>query len=106
MEVSLKNFSSFEGSKTVIIGDMFELGKDSAAEHQKIADLAENLHFDFIYLIGENFFKTSNHHTNVKKFSSTKDMEEYLKTEKISAKNILLKGSRGMTLEKLIEYLV
>ncbi len=105
MEVSLMNFSSFEGSKAVIIGDMFELGKEAAPEHQKIADLAKSLSFDYIYLIGENFFRTSNHNSTIQKFHSTKDMEDYLKTEKIPAKNILLKGSRGMTLEKLIDFL-
>ena len=36
MELSLKNFSEFKGSKTIIIGDMLELGEESQAEHQKI----------------------------------------------------------------------
>ncbi|MDR1876748.1 MAG: UDP-N-acetylmuramoyl-tripeptide--D-alanyl-D-alanine ligase [Flavobacteriaceae bacterium] len=105
MEASLKNFSSFEGSKTIIIGDMFELGKDSAQEHQKIAELAEISGFDSIYLLGENFFSTVTHASNIQKFHSTKEMEHYLKDHKISTKNILLKGSRGMALEKLIDYL-
>lgn len=106
MEVSLKNFSSFEGSKTIIIGDMFELGKESAAEHQKISDLAANLGFEFIYLVGENFYKTNNHSLNIKKFHSTDEMQNYMQTHKISTQNVLLKGSRGMTLEKLIEYII
>lgn len=106
MEVSLKNFSSFEGSKTIIIGDMFELGKESALEHQKISDLAENLDFEFIYLVGENFYNTNNHNLNIKKFHSTNEMQNYMKTHKISTQNVLLKGSRGMTLEKLIEYIM
>lgn len=106
MEVSLKNFSSFIGSKTIIIGDMFELGRDSATEHQKIANMAESLGFEFIYLVGENFYKTKNNSSNIKKFHSTEEIKNYVKTHKISTQNILLKGSRGMTLEKLIDYII
>ncbi|MDR2123271.1 MAG: UDP-N-acetylmuramoyl-tripeptide--D-alanyl-D-alanine ligase [Flavobacteriaceae bacterium] len=105
MEVSLKNFASFEGSKAIIIGDMFELGEESFQEHQKIVNLAESLSFDFIYLLGENFFSTVTQGSNIQKFHSTQDMKNYLENYKISANNILLKGSRGMALEELINNL-
>ena len=101
MEASLRNFADFQGSKAVILGDMFELGEESPAEHQKIADLAQNLHFDFIYLLGERFYQTKIQADNVMKFRTTDEMNDYLQTHKIQTDNILLKGSRGMALEKL-----
>ncbi|MDR3273191.1 MAG: UDP-N-acetylmuramoyl-tripeptide--D-alanyl-D-alanine ligase [Flavobacteriaceae bacterium] len=105
MEASLSNFADFQGSKTVILGDMFELGEESLGEHQKIADLAENLHFDFIYLLGERFYQTENHADNIQKFCTTDEMKKYLQEYKIQTNNVLMKGSRGMALEKLFEAL-
>ncbi|WP_128331566.1 UDP-N-acetylmuramoyl-tripeptide--D-alanyl-D-alanine ligase [Apibacter sp. HY039] len=105
MEASLKNFSSFEGSKAIIIGDMFELGDSSADEHQKIAELAQNLNFEYIFLVGSNFSTTTTTASQIKKFKSTEDMSNYLKNNSLTSENILLKGSRGMALEKLIDFI-
>lgn len=105
MEASLRNFSTFGGSKSIIIGDMFELGETSDAEHQKIVDLAETLNFDAVYLLGEHFYKTKHSSGKIKRFQTTDEMKEFLKLNTIKTDNILLKGSRGMALEKLFEYL-
>jgi len=106
MEVSLENFSHFKGSKSVIIGDMYELGIESALEHQRILNLAESLNFDFIYLVGNNFYSTISTNCNkIQKFHTTSDMADFLKNYTIPTKNILLKGSRAMALERLIEFL-
>lgn len=105
MEVSLENFSHFKGTKSIIIGDMYELGSESVLEHQKIVNLAEKLNFDFIYLVGENFYSTNTKTTRVQKFHTTNDMREYLKNHTLPTQNILLKGSRAMALERLIDFL-
>ena len=105
MELSLENFSHFKGTKSIIIGDMFELGDESESEHQKILNLAERLNFNFIYLVGEIFYSTQNKKSNVLKFHSTSDMIEFLKNFTIPTQNILLKGSRAMALERLLEFL-
>ncbi|TWP24441.1 UDP-N-acetylmuramoyl-tripeptide--D-alanyl-D-alanine ligase [Apibacter muscae] len=102
MEASLKNFSVFEGSKTIILGDMFELGKESAYEHSKIVSLALNTNFDNIFLVGENFYSTTIDDFKIKKFKSTEEAKNYFKEHSIVTKNLLLKGSRGMALEKLL----
>lgn len=102
MALSLKNFSEFAGTKTIIIGDMLELGDESKAEHQKILDLAESLGFDEIISVG-NYFKEIN--PSEKAFGHHSELAEYLKQHSIHSKNILLKGSRGIALEKVLEFL-
>ena len=104
MEVALKSFAKSEGErKIVILGDMFELGEESAKEHQAIADLTISLGFHESYFVGEHFVqvKTSEHH-----FSSFEDFAEYLrKHKKWSNTSILIKGSRGMKLERTLDIL-
>ncbi|SFM64419.1 UDP-N-acetylmuramoyl-tripeptide--D-alanyl-D-alanine ligase [Algoriella xinjiangensis] len=105
MEASLNNFAKFEGSKTIIIGDMFELGDESKAEHQRILELAESLNFNQIYILGHNFKESETTHLNVVKFDDRQSFEEYLKNNSINSQNILIKGSHGMRLD-LLETLV
>lgn len=102
MAESLKNFSTFEGSKTVIIGDMLELGDESTAEHQNILNLAESFNFDEIITVGKHF---KNENQSSKSFENTDELSAFLKTEKISSKNILLKASRGIALEKILDFI-
>ena len=102
MALSLNNFSQFTGSKTVIIGDMLELGEESVTEHQKIWELAQSLNLDEIITVG-SIFKQVN--PSEKSFKNTDELIEYLKQNPIKNKNILLKGSRGVALEKVIEFL-
>ena len=102
MALSLNNFSQFAGSKTVIIGDMLELGEESITEHQKIWELAQSLNLDEIITVG-SIFKQVN--PSEKSFKNTDELIEYLKQNPLKNKNILLKGSRGIALEKVIEFL-
>ena len=102
MALSLNNFSQFAGSKTVIIGDMLELGEESVTEHQKIWELAQSLNLDEIITVG-SIFKQVN--PSEKSFKNTDELIEYLKQNPLKNKNILLKGSRGIALEKIIEFL-
>lgn len=102
MKVALENFNQFEGSKTIIIGDMLELGQDSYNEHLEMVFFAKTLNFDEIITVGKNFSEIQQ---KVTKFLSTNDLIEYLKTNKIKSNNILLKASRGIALEKALEYL-
>lgn len=104
MEAALRNFASWQsGTGAVILGDMFELGETSQSEHQKIADLAADLGFDRIYLIGEHFSRTQGSNPAVMRFADKSAARQYFEKNPIKAKQILLKGSRGMALEKLID---
>lgn len=101
MAASLQNFKSFEGTKTIIIGDMLELGEESKAEHQNILELAKSLGFENLITVGNSFKEVNSENA----FANSTELIEYLKSNKISTKNILLKGSRGVALEKIIDFL-
>lgn len=104
MQAALKSFSTMgDENKIVFLGDMFELGKTASAEHQNIADLATQLNLGSVFLIGENFYKTE---TSLKKFISFEAITDYLKKHPLPPKkNILIKGSRGMALERILDAL-
>ncbi|BFO64216.1 UDP-N-acetylmuramoyl-tripeptide--D-alanyl-D-alanine ligase [Chryseobacterium sp. KCF3-3] len=102
MSASLNNFISFEGSKTIIIGDMLELGDESEKEHQNILKLAQDLSFNEIITVGKHF-KAVN--ASDLAFENTAELTDYLKQNKIQSENILLKGSRGIALEKVIDFI-
>lgn len=102
MSESLKNFSTFEGSKTVIMGDMLELGEESHQEHRLILELAQALEFNEIYTVGPRFKECNKNSTA---FSDFSELIEHLKCNTITSDNILLKGSRGIALEKIIDFL-
>lgn len=102
MAASLANFKDFEGSKTIIIGDMLELGEESEAEHRSILELAGSCHFDQIFTVGPIFF---NINKGSKAFKNTEELIEYLKQNKIQSDNILLKASRGIALERAADFI-
>ena len=102
MLVSLENFKTFAGSKTIIIGDMLELGEESLKEHQSILDFAKSCEFDEIITVGPNF-KLVNQSENA--FENTSELIERLKVNPIKNENVLLKASRGIALEKIIDYI-
>lgn len=103
IKAALENFSAIDAKhKTVILGDMFELGATSLEEHQHIVDLVENLHFDDSYFIGEDFSQTTTKNGTFKTFE---DFLIFLKRNPLKQQSILIKGSRGMRLERLLEYI-
>lgn len=106
MEVAIENIASKEGAKLLILGDMLELGQWSEAEHCRILELAASIGRVEIILVGENFRRAA-HSLAIDAlcFKSTAEAAEYIKQNKLSNRTILLKGSRGIALEKLIECL-
>ena len=86
-------------NKLCILGDMLEMGNTSLQEHKAIIDLANELKLECIF-IGTEFAQV---HKQV--YNSTDKFSEFLKEKPIKNKTILLKGSRGITLEKLVKLL-
>ena len=100
MSAMLNSFSKQNyDNKLCILGDMLELGEYSELEHKSIVNLCEKLGLKCIY-VGEEFNKV---HSNA--FLSRVELEENLQKNPIKNMNILLKGSRGIGLEKLEKYL-
>ncbi|OIQ37947.1 MAG: UDP-N-acetylmuramoyl-tripeptide--D-alanyl-D-alanine ligase [Bacteroidetes bacterium MedPE-SWsnd-G1] len=104
MKAALDNFNTIEdSSKIVILGDMFELGETSCEEHQSISDLAEFLKFDEVYLIGENFSGVKTRKAS--KFESFSEFINNIDFTTFKHSTILIKGSRGMALERVLDFL-
>lgn len=102
MMMALSNFAGIKGErKCVILGDMLELGETSAAEHQKIADVVESQAFGEVYLVGPQFKNTLTGKEK-KKFDNSDLLSDYLKTQPLENRFILIKGSRGIHLEKIL----
>ncbi|MEW7292238.1 UDP-N-acetylmuramoyl-tripeptide--D-alanyl-D-alanine ligase [Aquimarina sp. 2304DJ70-9] len=105
MDAAIDNFSqSNADAKIAFLGDMFELGNDAAIEHQKITDRICNTQVQEIYLIGTIFFGTNCNDSRVQKYESFDKLVNNwnLKNKKGT---ILIKGSRGMKLERILDFL-
>ena len=103
MEVSIKNFVAMPGeNKILILGDMFELGKYEAEEHQNLVEFCSNLGLEKVILVGSAFYKT---HTTYQKFEQTQEVAAYITANPFKNMFVFLKGSRGMKIESLIDCL-
>ncbi|MCQ0112915.1 UDP-N-acetylmuramoyl-tripeptide--D-alanyl-D-alanine ligase [Zhouia amylolytica] len=102
MKVAIENFAQQKGKKILILGDMFELGKDAAKEHQIISDLCSTMGFEIVHLVGKNFYNTKN---NFIKHETYEDLARDLDVKNEQSLNILIKGSRGMALERTLDLL-
>jgi UDP-N-acetylmuramoyl-tripeptide--D-alanyl-D-alanine ligase len=104
MQAALENFAQLKGeNKIVFLGDMFELGKDSRTEHEKIANLATSYNFSKVFLIGKAFSATGAKNAFVSEsYESFKNSTNY---SNINNATLLIKGSRGMALERLLDLL-
>jgi len=104
MELSIENFAKTEQTnKLMILGDMFELGKYAKEEHQRIINQVRNLGIK-TFLVG-NEFSSAISDKNILTFKTTEDLYKYIENQPITNYAILLKGSRGMRLESLVEVL-
>ena len=100
MRSALESFvSNTQLNKIAILGDMLELGTDSISEHLKIVEYCEDNDLQF-FTVGKLFKEI-----NENGFETIKELESYLVDNSISNKSILLKGSRGISLEKIIPML-
>ena len=105
MQAAIENFFKLkDNKKLLIIGDMFELGEESEKEHAKLGTLINELgietlfcgklmHYAFQNCIKDNYFPERN------------NLENWLKNNPVTDSLILIKGSRGMGLEKILSYI-
>lgn len=104
MKAALENLEAIPAkNKIAILGDMFEVGNTSAEEHQIIIDLLEKLEFSNMMVCGKNFYQTSTQ--EVLKFENFEDLKNYIQENNFENATILIKGSRGMALERILEAL-
>ena len=103
MKAAIGNFASMQVSpKAAILGDMLELGEYSADEHQAIVSELEKAGFEQVVLVGPEFVACkSGFHT----FEKVEEARVFLENNPIEAYYVLIKGSRGIKLENVIELL-
>lgn len=103
MGEALHSFASsdFE-NRLCILADMFELGAEAPDEHQSIVSLCQTLKLE-TWFVGKLFYDCQTDEFQF--FKTTDELTDHLKDEPLSGMTILLKGSRGMALEKAVPYL-
>jgi UDP-N-acetylmuramoyl-tripeptide--D-alanyl-D-alanine ligase len=104
MEAALHNLSlNNNKEKYIILGDMFELGKEAEKEHQLIVQLVKQLNFTDVIFVGENFYKEREELKSALFFNNYDNLESYISKNKPTKKIMLIKGSRGMALERILK---
>lgn len=105
MILAIKAFQITElKNKFLILGDMFELGKDENKFHQEIVDYCNNLDIERVFLIGEIFSKT-NYSKKFISFRNYIELSNSKEFKEIKHSSFLIKGSRGVQLEKILDYI-
>jgi UDP-N-acetylmuramoyl-tripeptide--D-alanyl-D-alanine ligase len=106
MELAIRTLAKQQSETILIMGDMYELGEFSKEEHERMLQLAQKLGIHHIWTVGAEFDKANK---NVKAaeftFLSTDEMINWLKEQRIRESTILLKASRAMKLERLLEFI-
>ena len=105
MEAAIQAFDIHPSTaKGVILGDMLELGPYTAKEHQKVVDVLQTKAWLPIYLVGQHFMQT-NRNENQLAFSTLAAVKKHLEENPIQNQTLLIKGSRGIALEQLLDVL-
>lgn len=101
MNIAIESFAKLETeNKICILGDMLELGDKSGEEHSRVIENLKSSGFKNVYLAGLQFTKASEG-SGFKSFPDAEKLKDFLMKEALTGNHILIKGSRGMALEKL-----
>lgn len=104
MSAALENFKQAKGERKIaILGDMFELGSVADEEHQAIVDQLAAAKVTHGVLIGEHFWKTQLPTGQLEKFRTIEDAQSHLTSCLTQPSHLLIKGSRGMALERILD---
>ncbi|MBO5107879.1 MAG: UDP-N-acetylmuramoyl-tripeptide--D-alanyl-D-alanine ligase [Bacteroidales bacterium] len=103
MAAALENFSNVSADcRIAMLGDMLELGEDSAAEHKAVIESALSRGFCKVFFVGKEFSAVSVASDNAMFFQTSDELADYLKVNPVHGATILIKGSRGTRMEKVI----
>jgi UDP-N-acetylmuramoyl-tripeptide--D-alanyl-D-alanine ligase len=105
MRLAIDSFSAIKADhKIIIIGDMLELGEKSQEEHLKVLKMLQSDIAEKVLLVGPVFYKISAK-SGFKAFDKIDKLMEFIRGVPITGNTILIKGSRGMGLEKIYDLL-
>jgi UDP-N-acetylmuramoyl-tripeptide--D-alanyl-D-alanine ligase len=99
MKLAIDNFSKINGDKILILGSMAELGRESEKEHRELIEQIKSHQWKEVVLVGNEFQKISH---PFHQFKNSDDVSEWMQQQKFENKNILVKGSRSMQMEKVL----
>lgn len=104
MKAAIENFALLQAAtKTIVIGDMFELGDSSATAHQQIVDLmAQHMPHATVLLVGEHFSLTTDS-CGFHRMPTSVEAAAWMQKNMPQQGMILIKGSRGMKMERVSE---
>jgi UDP-N-acetylmuramoyl-tripeptide--D-alanyl-D-alanine ligase len=106
MAAAIENFSGMKSdNKFLVLGDMLELGKESLEEHLQIIRLLQKKSFEKVFLVGKQFCEAATKCSDFKFvcFHNSEEALEEIRKESLKNTTVLIKGSRGIKLEKAAE---
>ena len=106
MELAIQNFGRMKAEKkSVILGDMLELGESSNQEHLATINQLKDHEFNQVFLVGTAFYEHQSVADHFHFFKNYDELKKYLENHKLKDQLILIKGSRGIALERSLDYL-
>lgn len=106
MEAAIENLAAMKAKKKVaIVGDMFELEEEAATEHARIGELLKHKNFDTVILCGSLMLSAKAKVENAIYCEQKLELVEWLKKNPIRDATILVKASRGIGLETILDFL-
>ena len=101
MKAAIENFAAMEGNKKVLLlGSMMELGTESEKEHRGLISLIEKYKWQNVVLVGKNFNNLDHKYI---KYDTALEVRDWLHNQHLENAQILIKGSRSMQMEKVLE---
>lgn len=101
MKTAIENFAGMESeNKILLIGAMAELGPESIQEHEKIVELIGEYKWKEVVLVGGDFLKINHPY---RQFENSDQAADWLKAQNFENYFMLIKGSRSIAMEKVIQ---
>ncbi|MEM9671452.1 MAG: UDP-N-acetylmuramoyl-tripeptide--D-alanyl-D-alanine ligase [Bacteroidota bacterium] len=106
MQAAIENLKAIQApQKIAILGDMYELGEDSPQEHRAIGEQLATAGFTQVFLCGELMKDAAEAYPKAQYFTQKSELETHLKENPMQDSTVLLKASRGIALETLVDLL-
>ncbi|MDP2043028.1 MAG: UDP-N-acetylmuramoyl-tripeptide--D-alanyl-D-alanine ligase [Algoriphagus sp.] len=107
MEVAIRTFGQMTGKthKMIILGDMFELGEHAEAEHRRLGEIVSEYQIDKVCFTGKLIVSALEKAPKALYFPDPFSLRNWLEDSKLEDYLILIKGSRGMKLEGLVDFI-
>ena len=103
MQAAIDNFArSAEKDKVLVLGAMAEMGADSMKEHQALIDQIGQHQWKAVLLVGADFEKMGHSYLQ---FNNAAEAGEWLQKTGFEGSSYLVKGSRSMQMEKVLQYI-